>query len=235
MDRRIKLQSGGRSQTIREVSHLYHTFLLIPSGFLLDGGVHQAALIRVVLPNPPEQIISTASLHRNHIPPHDTIQALALTPSTTTDPHGPPTRLKGLREANDIPGGIGNSTSNGTIVYSFALPEIEQARKPETGLVIHCQHGTVMVIAAGPVWKLEVIPGKGTSVKAHSEEAKKLGVREECAYFARAIADTKAGKQLDQKEKRGEPRDAIWDVALIEAMLSSNTEKVDLQKLIAGK
>ena len=93
----------------------------------------------------------------------------------------------------------------------------------------------VKVIAAGPVWNLEVIPGKGTSVKAYSEEGKKAGVREECAYFARAIAATKAGKQVDGKEKRGEPRDAMWDVALIEAMLSSDGEKVDLQKLVAGK
>ena len=82
---------------------------------------------------------------------------------------------------------------------------------------------------------MEVIPGKNTGVKASKEEGKKIGVREECAYFARAIAALKSGGKVDPAEDRGDPRNMMWDVALIEALLTSDGNKVDLAKLIAGK
>ncbi|ORX38587.1 hypothetical protein BD324DRAFT_649946 [Kockovaella imperatae] len=221
-----------------EDASMYHAteWRTIPDyqgGFLLDGGVHDAALIRLVLPNPPEQIISSANLHRNHIPPHDIVQAIALSPSTETEAHGPASKLKGIRGRDEIPGGIGRSSSTGTIVFSFAIADLDS--KPPKGIIVNCLNGTVRLQMVAGNWKLEVQPGKGTNVKPFTEEGKRVGVREECAYFARAIAALKDGQQVDEKESRGNPRHMLWDVALIEALLTSNGEKVDMQKLLSGK
>jgi hypothetical protein len=214
-----------------------------PVGFLLDGGVHNAALIRTVIPSPPELIISTASLHRKHLVPHDTVQALALSPSTTTDPHGSVSSLQGIREISEIPNGMGRATANGTILFTVANPDIDAAQKHHNGLTITCQNGVVKVInlqtgsskvgKASAGWRVEVIPGKGTDVQGRVEEGEKTGVRDEIALFGYAIAASKAGKPFDET-KMGEPRNMLWDVALVEAMLTSNGEKVDLQKLVAG-
>ncbi|KAG8835827.1 hypothetical protein FRC17_000790 [Serendipita sp. 399] len=45
-------------------------------GFLLDGGVHSAAALRVVLPSHFKELTGFASLNREHLAPHDTIHTL---------------------------------------------------------------------------------------------------------------------------------------------------------------
>ncbi|KAG8826381.1 hypothetical protein FRB91_010854 [Serendipita sp. 411] len=45
-------------------------------GFLLDGGVHSAAALRVVLPSQFTDLTGIASLNREHLAPHDTIHTL---------------------------------------------------------------------------------------------------------------------------------------------------------------
>ncbi|KZV69597.1 oxidoreductase family protein [Peniophora sp. CONT] len=48
-------------------------------GFLLDGGVHNAAVLRVILPSPLVSLTGYAALHREFLAPHDTIHAVART------------------------------------------------------------------------------------------------------------------------------------------------------------
>lgn len=100
--------------------------------------------------------------------------------------------------------------------------------------VINCQTGSSKVGKASAGWRVEVIPGKGTDVEAFVEQSEKTGVRDECALFAHAILAAKEGKPVAET-KMGEPRNMMWDVALVEALLTSDGEKVDLQKLIAGQ
>ncbi|PVG01641.1 NAD(P)-binding protein [Serendipita vermifera] len=45
-------------------------------GFVLDGGVHSAAALRVALPSPFKELTGFASLNRKHLAPHDTIHAV---------------------------------------------------------------------------------------------------------------------------------------------------------------
>ncbi|KAK0184467.1 hypothetical protein F5146DRAFT_938488 [Armillaria mellea] len=46
-------------------------------GFLLDGGVHTIAVLRVLLPQPITHLSSFASLNKDYLAPHDTIHAIA--------------------------------------------------------------------------------------------------------------------------------------------------------------
>ncbi|KAK0199373.1 hypothetical protein DFS33DRAFT_1388700 [Desarmillaria ectypa] len=46
-------------------------------GFLLDGGVHTIAALRVLLPQPITHLSSFASLNKDYLAPHDTIHAIA--------------------------------------------------------------------------------------------------------------------------------------------------------------
>ncbi|VDC05297.1 unnamed protein product [Peniophora sp. CBMAI 1063] len=50
-------------------------------GFLLDGGVHFAAALRVMLPSPIINLTGFAALHRKFLAPHDTIHAAVRTES----------------------------------------------------------------------------------------------------------------------------------------------------------
>lgn len=45
-------------------------------GFLLDGGVHSAAVLRIVLPSEPESLSAYVSLNLEHLDPVDTMTAL---------------------------------------------------------------------------------------------------------------------------------------------------------------
>ncbi|KAG7445420.1 oxidoreductase family protein [Guyanagaster necrorhizus] len=46
-------------------------------GFLVDGGVHTIAVLRVLLPQPITHLSSFASLNKEYLAPHDTIHAIA--------------------------------------------------------------------------------------------------------------------------------------------------------------
>ncbi|KAG5636144.1 hypothetical protein H0H81_009000 [Sphagnurus paluster] len=45
-------------------------------GFLLDGGVHTIAALRIILPHALTHLTSFASLHKDYLAPHDTIHAI---------------------------------------------------------------------------------------------------------------------------------------------------------------
>ncbi len=254
-----KRRNGGPSRITRAVSYRRHcqsrhangnTFLLcypihlsFPpharslalAGFLLDGGVHQTALLRTVLPNLPTTIVSSASLHRTHIPPHDTVIGLAShSPSATTSPHGPPTRLKGIIKESDIPSDIGKSSPNGTILLSFGTPDLPNESKIQGGLVVTTVNGQVVVGQKGGKWVVTTTGAKDSDVKDETKEGPGEGVKVEVGMFARAVAAVKEGKKNDEKDL-GTPRGAMWDLAVIEALLTSNGKTVELESLISGK
>ena len=205
------------------------------TGFLLDGGVHYAAALRLILPDyaKPSTVISTASLHRAHLPPHDTIQAISLAPKEgTSDPHGQPTALETLRDANEIPGGVGKSSPTGSILLTVALPDTPPESRQPTGLFITTLNAVVKIYMSGKYWNLEVVPAAGTDVKAVQEKEEWTGVENELDAFRKAVEAAKQGKEVEESS-RGEPRGPLWDVALIQALLTSNGSPVEINKILS--
>lgn len=192
-------------------------------------------MIRHILPAhaQPTTIISTASLHRAHLPPHDTIQALALpSPDTSSQAHGAETALEAINQPSDIPGGIGKSSPTGQILFSFALPDTEPSTRTPNGLTITTLNAVVSVTQTPKrEWVLKVIPGKGTDVQP-KEEAKGVdGVENELRDFVSAVNATREGKELDGKALAGYPTGPLWDVGFIQALLTSQGKPVELASL----
>lgn len=236
MDPSIRRPSGARSRTTREVWPVSFTLMavLTATGFLMDGGVHDIAMLRTVIPTLPAKIISSASLHRKHLLPHDTVQAIALPPSAAaTEPHGPKTALTtAVHSEQSIPGPpVGQSAPTGTIVMSFADPDLNGQATRLNGLYISCLHGRVELLNANGEWTCNVFGAKESGVKDESKSGKADGVPNECNFFARAVASRKAGQDINQEEDLGNPRGPMWDVSVIEAMLTSNGKEVDLEQL----
>jgi hypothetical protein len=205
------------------------------TGFLLDGGVHSTAILRTVLPQPPSQILAVSSLHRAHLPPHDTLLALALPHSSQLSaPHGPPTKLKVPQDSSVIPTSIGQSAPQGTILLTFASPDVPGDSRVPAGLRVTCLHGTVSILAAKRgSWELTVTPAEGSEVKGIKESGESVGVVEEIGMFCKAVVAVKEGTPVQEKDL-GEPRGALWDLGVIEAMLTSEGKLVDLDQLVGN-
>ncbi|OCF37874.1 NAD-binding Rossmann fold oxidoreductase [Kwoniella heveanensis BCC8398] len=215
-------------------------------GFLLDGGVHWTALLRVVLPASarPSSLIGFSALHRTHLLPHDTLQAISLPPSSsTTDSHGPKTKLTTAETTeSQIPTSIGQSSPRGQIHFSFAASDIPVEKKQPNGISITCLNGVVNLISNNKTrnWELEVVPAKLQGEISHVEPIRKEGPMEgvevEIDHFAQAISSLKQGKDLKDLEESdyGKPRDALWDLAVLEAMLNSNGKEISVDKLIGN-
>ncbi|WVW85706.1 hypothetical protein I302_107744 [Kwoniella bestiolae CBS 10118] len=213
-------------------------------GFLLDGGVHWTALLRVVLPTSarPSSLISFSSLHRTHLLPHDTLQAISLpSKSSTTESHGPKTKLTtAVNDETKVPGGIGKSSPTGQILISFAGSNIPQDKALPNGVRITFLNG-VMDVTAGfneesgdRTFKIEVVPGEGTGVKSYKTEGKMDGVKVEIDHFAKAIKELKGGNKLDEDSEGNyaKPRDALWDLAVLEGMLKSHGKEVSVDEMV---
>jgi len=82
--------------------------------------------------------------------------------------------------------------------------------------------------------KVTLTGAEGSGVKDTEKESKGCGVEVEIKMFANAVAETKAGKEPSE-ENYGEPRDTMWDLALIEACLSSEGKEVVLDQLMQGQ
>lgn len=199
------------------------------------------AALRVILPTLPATIISAAALHRAHIPPHDTILALCLPPrSSQVQPYGKETALKALRDSSEIPGGLGKSSPQGQILLSFALPDTPPESRTPPGLTVTCANAVLKVemiqVEGNRVWHLLLSPAKGSDVDKVEKKEEPSGVKVEIGMFSRAITAAKDGKGAGETEEDwGKPRDSLWDLAMIEACLTSDGEKVDLDKLLSGK
>ena len=193
------------------------------------------AMLRTVLPTLPSTILSAASLHRTHLPPHDTIMAIALPPTASlTSAHGPPTKLKGINKESDIPAEIGKSGPQGTILLTFATPDLPSGSKVPGGLVVTTLYAQVVVEQKGGKWVVTTTGAKGSGVESETKEGPSEGVKVEVGMFGRAVAAAKQGQSATE-EDFGTPRGALWDVAVIEACLTSDGKPLNVEELIAGK
>ncbi|WVR07447.1 hypothetical protein IAU60_004488 [Kwoniella sp. DSM 27419] len=208
-------------------------------GFLLDGGVHWLALLRVVLPDSalPSSVLAISHMHRAHLLPHDTVLALSLPPaSSEVPPHGDKTKLTSAeRKEHEVPGEMGKSSPTGQILCSFGSPELPLENKVPNGLTITCLNGIVTILSnpANRDWQLEVVPSTTSQAKPFTKTGPGEGVEVELRMFGQAIQAIKDGK--DVGEDYGTPRDALWDLTVMQALLTSKGEKVSVDSLLKGE
>jgi len=215
-------------------------------GFLLDGGVHSAALLRLVLPTRMTHLTAYASLSKSYLAPHDAIYAVVKnapvpTESAVQDPKTTPTPF-----------------AHGVLELAFSAPTASRS-SPQNG------NGTIFTGAAGfitlsrgkfadgsgklSVEVTKVVKSKGPDGEDKETESvttyeeKERGVEVEIGAFLRAISPVSrsvisneslaykggSGAYLDHI---GEPRGALQDVAIIQAGLTSAGKEVDLVGLV---
>lgn len=211
-------------ETVLPSGASYHatTWRTVPDyqgGFLLDGGVHWAAVLRVVLPPSylPTTLTAHKALHRSHMPPHDTLIGLAeCSPSTTTEPQGHFEPGEGTIKLEDMPVKPGKSTPMGSFTLSWALPDTKRDSRARNELRVTCAHATLTLVNMGRSWRIELRGEEGGEVQDVTEEGPVSGVARELAEFAAAVAGEK------QEVNNGSPRAALWDVGFVEAALESD-------------
>lgn len=206
-------------------------------GFLLDGGVHTTAILRTVLPQPPSGVTAFATLHRTHLLPHDTVTAL-LTPAkgSETESHGPKTKLTTADLKPEQVHDIGQSRAEGQLFMSFATPSLPEEERDSGGLTVTCLNGVVTLKNIGypRKWVVKVAGAEGSEVKNQQYEGDSEGVKVEVGMYARAVASAKEGTE-PKEENWAEPRGAMWDLAIVEACLTSQGKAIDLDALIGGQ
>jgi predicted dehydrogenase len=220
--------------TIRDgVSFHGTTWRTVPEyqgGFILDGGVHWAAMLRIVLPETCRPVFVTAykSLHRSHILPHDTVVGIVHPAhSATHEPCGSPTSVKAEITADEMPVKPGKSTPHGTFILSWAAPDTPAGSRPPNELYIVAEHGTVRIVNTGGKWNAKLYPTDSTGLQEATLDGPATGVEEELADYARAVAAVRVGK-TDDKANNAEPRAALWDLAFVEAALTSDGKKMTI-------
>ncbi|KAH7883142.1 hypothetical protein F5I97DRAFT_181984 [Phlebopus sp. FC_14] len=180
-------------------------------GFLLDGGVHSAAALRVMLPSRMTHLSGFASLNVEWLAPHDTINTII---KLADGSHG-------IFELSFAAPNTSRTVGNGaTITGTDGYLTVGQARvrDPITG-----GDKTIFRITIKSVTKGE--DGKPGSEKEEVIDEPSRGVELELAsFFAAALAGNDDGM--------GNPRGALQDVAVIEAALNSAGSLIDLEKLI---
>ncbi|KAF7977689.1 hypothetical protein HWV62_2938 [Athelia sp. TMB] len=172
-------------------------------GFLLDGGVHTAAILRTILPQRITHLAGFSSLTRDHLAPHDTTHAVL--------------------KCADAGGEAG---AHGILELSFA-------GSPSSGVA----NGISVTGTKG--W-LGITSGNKikVAVRLHEQEEEvteyaQSGVEAELAAFFDAITNVKQG--AEGPNTLGDPLGALWDVALVEAVLNSGGGQIDLDALLNGR
>lgn len=193
-------------------------------------------MIRRILPPSilPAEVIASASLHRAHLPPHDTIMGLALPSSkTASQAHGAETASKAINDPKSIPGGLGESLPTGQILISNSLPDTNPSTRAPLGITITTVNAVIEVVSGKRrQWTFKVIPGEGTDVKAQEETGPADGVENELNLFAKVVQAKKDGEEVDEEDEgRGYPTGPLWDVSFIQGLLKSNGRAVELATL----
>ncbi|TCD60705.1 hypothetical protein EIP91_009642 [Steccherinum ochraceum] len=176
-------------------------------GFLLDGGVHTIAALRVMLPSPMVSLSGYASLNMEHLPPHDTL-------NTT------------VRSADG---------SHGIVEMSFGAPVPSRAQEAKNGISITGTEGWLWIENTKSEAGVQVIRittkrvvrnEKGEDVGEEQDvvEERSCGVEKELRSFFAAVGGNDDGF--------GTPSGALKDVAWIQAALTSNGNPVDLANLV---
>jgi len=175
-------------------------------GFLLDGGVHTIAALRVVLPRPLTHLSAFASLNKDYLKPHDTFQAIAQAQGYF---HG----------VAELTWAFPTKTSSPADDFLFTGTDgwVSINRVSQPGSPPLLQIRTVKMIKPD---------GKAEEEKEEFINVPSSGVEAELASFFKAVA----GK--DDQLGLGDPMGALSDVAFIQAALNSNGNIVDLGKLL---
>ncbi|EGN93362.1 hypothetical protein SERLA73DRAFT_97769 [Serpula lacrymans var. lacrymans S7.3] len=178
-------------------------------GFLLDGGVHSTAALRVMLPGKMTHLSSFASLNKKYLPPHDTINAIV---KVDDGSHG-------IFEMSFAAPATSLSQGNRIIITGTdGWLSVEQAK------VLGTQGGIeipVLRINLRMVTKVNDKPGPERT-EIIDEPVK--GVEAELGSFFAAVAGTR-------DDGLGSPVGALEDVAFIQAALNSEGCLVELQNM----
>ncbi|KAF8840141.1 NAD(P)-binding protein [Paxillus ammoniavirescens] len=182
-------------------------------GFLLDGGVHSVAALRVILPSPMAYLSGFASLNVEWLEPQDTINAII---KSADGSHG-------IFELSfGAPTPSRESVGNGIVITGtdgFLTVNRTEVRDPITG-------------NNKSIFRLTIKSAtRGTDGKPGSEQEEVIdepvrGVELELAGFFAAVLEGK-------DDGLGSPMGALQDVAVIEAALNSGGKLVDLEKLVS--
>ncbi|KIP10807.1 hypothetical protein PHLGIDRAFT_22069 [Phlebiopsis gigantea 11061_1 CR5-6] len=173
-------------------------------GFVLDGGVHTAAALRIILPSPMATLSGFASQNQAHLPPHDTINAVV----------------------NTVDG------VHGLVELSWGAPVPSRSDEAHSGISITGQEGWISVENTGRTLRVTVhtvtkdAQGRDVGEEKTIIDEPTRGVELEFASFFKAIDGDNDGF--------GDPLGALRDVAFIQAGLNSNGSPVDLIQLVQG-
>ncbi|KAF4613294.1 hypothetical protein D9613_010793 [Agrocybe pediades] len=178
-------------------------------GFLLDGGVHTIAALRVMLPHALTHLSGFATLVKDYLKPHDTIHTI-------------------VKAGPDI---------QGTAELTWAHPT--QSRPVADGFVITGTDGWISVNQiTKPGDKAPTLRILIKSVHKPAEEGKPQEEKEEVVdVLSSGIAAEQESffAALEGKDDGlglGDPLAALGDVAFIQAALNSDGALVDLTKLL---
>ncbi|KAJ7625542.1 hypothetical protein FB45DRAFT_1083826 [Roridomyces roridus] len=183
----------------------WRTIPAYQGGFLLDGGVHTCAALRVLLPRLLTHVSGFASLNYDHLKPHDTIHAVVKA----------------------------GSNFHGIVELSFGFPT--ESTPEADLFVITGSEGTMTVnfikedgasICRLLITRAIKVEGEPTEEVVEVVDEPVGGVKVELASFFEAIA----GKPT---LALGDPLEALRDVAFIQAGLNSEGQLIDLNKLLA--
>ena len=131
---------------------------------------------------------------------------------------------------SEVPVGIGKSSPQGTITLSWARPIVGPEGHTTNGMYIVCENATLQLIQTTKrTWIVKLVGAEKSGVENVEKEAQQEGVPVEIAMFGKAVSEAKAGQKQSQ-ENWAEPRNSLWDLAVIEAMLNSEGKEIQLER-----
>ncbi|KAG8691524.1 hypothetical protein FRC11_002114 [Ceratobasidium sp. 423] len=195
-------------------------------GFLLDAGVHTNAVLRRVLGSSFQfntaKVSSFASLTRDYLAPHDTFQAV-IQAAPTSDEHPP----QGINEMS-CAARPGFSRYILTVTGTEGNLTFESVTKPPEDADLALARASAF--NAGnhekpviPHWRTTITGPDGS--KTEEFDRVSSGVHAELGSLYNALSGNDDGN--------GEPREALQDVALTQAFLTSQGNPVDMKKLLS--
>lgn len=169
--------------------------------------MHTVATLRILLPSTMSSLSGYASLTQEHLPPHDTINAVV---RTADGAHG----LVELTFGAPVPSRTTLAHSDITVTGATGWLSLEKVASPATRGAMRLTVHTRVTDAQG----------RPTGEEETAEEFAVSGVSEEFRRFFAAVGG--------QDDGFGKPEDALKDVAFIQAALHSNGAPIDLIKLV---
>ncbi|KAG1785284.1 uncharacterized protein HD556DRAFT_1250178 [Suillus plorans] len=181
-------------------------------GFLLDGGVHSAAALRVILPSSMTHLSGFASLNKEWLAPHDTINTII---KNADGSHG-------IYELSFAAPSPSRANAGGGLVFTGADGWLQVQQTRARDLIHNVEKPILRVTIKSATRDANGVLGPE---KEEVIDEPIRGVELEQASFFAAIDGKDDGL--------GSPLGALKDVAVIQAALTSGGELIDLEKLIS--